>query len=133
MNLNKIIFSIFILCSLGFSQVAIPYRSNSKGNLKIHHKEILLKDKYNNRKNEQTLNWNLSKTIGSSLMLSCGILYYYFDHQADNNYEKYLDTGNISEMHNYYRKTKKYDKYKRLSWIGIEVGFFINAWSLIKD
>ena len=127
MKPKKIIF-IAILTTYLFGQP--PFKSERvTSDLKIHHKQVLLKDNYNSSK----LKWKKENTIGTILMLSCGALSYYFNEEADKYYSRYLETGNRNKMNSFYDKTKKYDNYKYLSYLGLEIGVAINFWALIKD
>jgi len=131
MPFRKIMTIILIFFSICFSQnfeANLPLLGNNN-KLKIHHKNVLLSNQYGKNR----INWNLKKTIGTSLMISCSILAYYCDDQADKYYSRYLATGDIDKMNDYYDKTEKFDNYKNLAYVGIEIGFCINVWSLIKD
>ncbi|MCF7885982.1 MAG: hypothetical protein K9M80_05770, partial [Candidatus Marinimicrobia bacterium] len=110
-----VILSILILINLNFGQrppFKAPFNPDS---LQIAHKNILQNTGYETQK----LKWNLKNTIGTSLILSCGILAYFLDDKADENYSRYLKTGDLQKMDKFYKNTKKYDRYKGLSYIGI--------------
>lgn len=129
-KIKTIALTLIIAFNLCFGQFAfrLPEKKDDDS-LKIAHKDVLLNTGYK----PQKLRWNLTRTIGTSLMISFGVLSYYLDEQADKNYARYLETGDLEKMKKYYKKTKKYDRYKGISYIGIEIGFFINVWSLIKE
>ena len=124
-----IVFSYGIGAQFPLPNNSINPQSTNSNKLKIHHKEIILKNDYN----KPRLKWDFKNTIGTTLMISGSILAYYWQEKAADNYAKYLVSGNIAEMNNYYSKSKKFDRYSRLSCIGIEVGFALNVWSLMKD
>ena len=129
MDLKKIgIILIILSYGLGaqFSGNEQPLNNTE---LEIPHQEFLLKNDYNTPE----FKWNKKNTIGTTLMISFGALAYYFQDRADDNYSKYLEAENISEMNKYYDETKKFDRYSRISYIGIEIGFCFNVWSLIED
>ncbi|HMA62610.1 MAG TPA: hypothetical protein VKP78_08170 [bacterium] len=132
MNIPKIKL-ILIIVALFYGMIMgqnPPYKdSKPDDSLKIAHKGILLNDGYR----EQKFKWNITRTIGTTLMLSFGALSYYLDQEADDNYSRYLETGDLNKMDDYYKKAKRYDRLKGISYIGVEVGFFINVWSLLKE
>lgn len=126
----KLILIILIIFSGLIPAQNPPFKNNrSDDSLKITHKEILTNDGYK----EQKFKWNMTRTIGTTLMLSFGALSYYLDREADDNYSRYLETGDLDKMDDYYNKAKRYDRLKGVSYIGVEVGFFINVWSLLKE
>ena len=126
----KLILIILIIFSGLIPAQNPPFKNNrSDDSLKIAHKEILTNDGYR----EQKFKWNMTRTIGTTLMISFGALSYYLDQEADDNYSRYLETGDLDKMDDYYNKAKRYDRLKGVSYIGVEVGFFINVWSLLKE
>lgn len=117
--------SLFLICSFASGQ--IKSSSAPQDTLKIAYKEILANDSYKSEK----VNRKTKLIVGTALMVSCGVLSYYCHKQADNYYSQYLHSGSISQMNNKFFLTEKYDRYKGMMTIGIEIGFLINVWAFL--
>lgn len=128
-KIKIVILSSLIFVYLCQAQYQTDLQSGStRDSLKIYHKDVLLNNKYTPQKFE----WNSTLTLGTALMVSSGILSYYLDERADEYYSRYLKTGNFEKMDQYYDKAQKYDSFKGIAYIGIEIGFFINVWAMIR-
>lgn len=131
MNTNKsniVVFLLFLLSAVAVGQHSFQNSSFVKHDtLKIVYKEILSNDSYKTNK----LSWNKKRVLGTVLMVSCGVLSYYCHEQAESYYSRYLHSGSIEQMNKHFDRAEKYDRYKGIASIGVEIGFLLNVWSFL--
>lgn len=128
-KINIILITLFVLFNqVLFSQVTEnSYFWSKKDTVEIVYKEILQNKSYKTPK----LTWNTKRLVGTSMMVTFGVLTYYYHQQADDAFSRYKRSGSISEMNSYFKKAEKFDTFKGAASIGIQVGFMLNVWSFL--
>ncbi len=126
--IKTVIVLLLVTVSLSHGQMWENESTLKIDTLKIAYKEILKNESYQAEK----LSWNKKRIIGTALMISFGALAFYYHKKADDSYSKYLESGHIPTMKNYFKNTQRFDRYKGYAFIGIEIGFALNVWSFYK-
>jgi len=119
-----------------FLPISIPLDSINSGTINVslppnHHEQALFHQTFEQNRRE----YKRQKITTLSLMavtLCSGFATAYFNDQAEQHYEKYLQTGNISQTDNHYRNAQKYDRYAAVSLGVFEVSFAFSFYFLIK-
>ncbi len=69
--------------------------------------------------------WGLSILTGLSTV--------YLKDQADAKYQQYLEAGSLKKMNQYYKDSKKYDRYTYISLAALQGCFVLSSYFLIKS
>jgi hypothetical protein len=69
---------------------------------------------------------------GATAALVTGALAFYLKKRANDNYDKYLKTGDSEQFSQYYDDANRYDNYFRLSFVGFQVSLVFTVLSFMK-
>jgi hypothetical protein len=70
--------------------------------------------------------------IGAGLMLVTGAASIYFKQQANDSYDRYLQTGDPTVFSGYYDEANKYDNLFRISFIGFQASLIFTLYNLFR-
>lgn len=76
-------------------------------------------------------NPNRNKLVGLGLMIISGTLNAYFHSRAEASFNDYESSGNLNEMETLFYNAEQFDRLSGLSYLGVEIGFFLFAYSYL--
>ena len=102
--------------------VLVPEAESEKKTQQIYSKKI------NNLKTKRVISWIC---LGTTLISGAAALH--FKHEANENYDRYLRSGNPNQMNEYFDNSIRYDNYATFAFGSFQVNFVLWAYFFFRS